>query len=318
MLIGLFRHLMGRRPPGAMAGTFLKLVGVFGAWAIVLGVLFPVLGLSIVDPDDGGARFLIGLTQTAIAIVSVWFAIGLVGALFQRFGPAGGRDGLVIMLVICAVAGFWSIRGALLLNAGAPAQVALAWTPQVRWGEAVVRGDTLVVRGAVSLSMVDSMREALRAAPQVTALSIYSGGGSAGAVAPAVSLIRSRDLDVVVDTYCASACIPMFLAGRERVLAPRATLGCHQAADALTGRSVGPSRNFRDHPPAPGSQAVRQRIIRECDRARPEEIFVPKLADLVAIGAVTRVGASVAASQDAAEFCQREARVCAREIGLVR
>lgn len=322
MLWGLVRHLTGRRSPAAMGATFVRLAGGFAVLGCVVALAFWALDLDPLDPDDDMARAVVGWSQLALAVACVWFAIGAVGGLFRRLGPRGGRDGLMIMLAVCAIAGVWSVRGVMAIADGAPAQRAFAWAALSDWGEVRVSGDVMRVRGQVRSGMLRDMRDAVRDYPGVRVVSLDSGGGSVATSGVAAEFIASRGLDTFVGAYCASACLTMFLAGERRILAEGAVLGCHQSSDAFTGESAGTSRNFRDQDVAALGKGVdlrvRWEVIRRCDAAGPEELYVPSLADLVAMGAVTHVGSSPGAAVDAQRFCARNMDVCGVELGVVR
>ncbi len=317
MLVSILRHLSGDRTPAQLGATFVRLSIVFGLVAMMIAIGFRVLGLSASNPQDQLAQLLVGAGLLVLAITSVWFALGAVGVLFRRLGPAGGRDTILIMLAIAAIAGAWSIRGVMLISDGAPVRKALAWNPATPpWGRVVVRGQDVIAHADIGLPLVSALEKALVDHPQIDTLLIWSPGGSSAAADILQQLVRREQLAVVVSEYCASACIPVFLSGDQRIMAPNAILGCHQASNAFTGRSAGPSRNFRDQPVMPGAESVRTAMIRECDAAPPEELFVPTLGDLVTIGAVTHVGDQNGAI-DGQTYCANNPDTCSFERGRI-
>lgn len=66
------------------------------------------------------------------------------------------------------------------------------------------------------------------ASPKPTALVIESNGGGAGAAMQLGLWMLDHDMDVKVDTYCYSSCANyVFLAGRNKLLAPHASIMWH-------------------------------------------------------------------------------------------
>ncbi len=328
MLAGILRHLSGRRSPAEISATFVRLAALFAVCGLAVGLTFRYFGFSMSDPGDDQGRALIAVALGALALVGVWFMAGSLRVLMRRHGPGGGRDSIIVMLAISLASNVWSIQGVVKLAQGAPVYIAVAWNPRAApWNEVVLRGEEIVAQGEISPSFAQKLERALDDAPDAEILRITSGGGLTRAAGIMARQVENRGMAVVVDRFCASACLDVFLAGDERVLARGARLGCHQASDALTGRSVGPSNSFlplldrAEREPAIRdkvfSDARRQvysptfaRIVRQCDATPPEEIHFPSLSELVAIGAVTRVGDTFAASRDAEQYCSSRPRDC--------
>ena len=69
----------------------------------------------------------------------------------------------------------------------------------------------------------------LQTAPLVRTVYLASPGGLTIEGRLISALVRKRQLGTYVETYCASACTQVFVAGHERVLGPHGELGFHQA-----------------------------------------------------------------------------------------
>ncbi|TNF59095.1 MAG: hypothetical protein EP307_10970 [Rhodobacteraceae bacterium] len=95
----------------------------------------------------------------------------------------------------------------------------------------VLHYDTVAVPEAlqdISGADVDLFRRALRDNPQVTLVQLNSYGGEVEAARDMADLVRERQLDTRVEGTCDSACPILFLAGRNRSLAPEGRIGFHR------------------------------------------------------------------------------------------
>ncbi len=291
----------------------MRLAGVFMLAGLMLGVAFAGFGWSLRDPIPHLGRFGVAVTLGALGLVGVWFVVGVAVSLVRRTGRAErtwGRDNLVVMALMAALAVGWAGRGLVMLGRGAPITEALAWRDVAPWGTVRVAGNAVIARGAIGPAFAADIREALEQGPGVRELRIDSGGGLVASGDAIAALVRAQRVDVVVNEYCASACLPIFLAGRRRVLAPGAALGCHQMSDGLTGAPAGAARNFRDVRPPDAAAAVHARLVSICDATPPRRMYEPGLPDLAAIGAVTHVGEQAETAIPVDVFCAQRPDVC--------
>jgi hypothetical protein len=90
-------------------------------------------------------------------------------------------------------------------------------------------GETVYFTGMLSEGSFLKFEAVLRDAPKAKRLVLGSIGGLTVEGRLIAALVRKRRLDTHVEFYCASACTQAFVAGRERVIGPRAKLGFHQA-----------------------------------------------------------------------------------------
>jgi hypothetical protein len=99
------------------------------------------------------------------------------------------------------------------------AQIALSVTDDYR---------TLEYSGPIVFGVTQRVREMLDAYPTITTLRLTSPGGRVVEARDLSELIADRKLTTVAVGNCASACTVLFMAGRERLLAPTTTLGFHR------------------------------------------------------------------------------------------
>jgi len=126
------------------------------------------------------------------------------------------------------------LAGAPLPAAGAePASPAPASSPAPKPAEPRIfvsaDGETVYFTGMLSEGSFLKFEAVLRDAPKAKRLTLASIGGLTIEGRLIAALVRKRQLDTHVEFYCASACTQAFVAGRERVIGPRAKLGFHQA-----------------------------------------------------------------------------------------
>jgi hypothetical protein len=99
------------------------------------------------------------------------------------------------------------------------AQIALVVTDDYR---------TLEYSGPIVFGVTQRVREVLDAHPTITTLRLTSPGGRVVEARDLSEVIADRKLTTVAVGNCASACTVLFMAGRERLLAPTTTLGFHR------------------------------------------------------------------------------------------
>jgi len=90
-------------------------------------------------------------------------------------------------------------------------------------------GATVYIVGTIADDAFLRFDALLQQAPNVWRVYLASPGGLTIEGRLIAALVRKRHLDTYVETYCASACTQVFVAGRERVLGPDGQLGFHQA-----------------------------------------------------------------------------------------
>lgn len=108
-------------------------------------------------------------------------------------------------------------------------------------------GQTVYVVGMILDGTFHEFDAVLLKAPLARRVHLSSAGGYTMEARLMASLVRKRQLDTYVETYCASACTQVFAAGRTRVLGPAAQLGFHQASliDDSSGQTITRERTDR-------------------------------------------------------------------------
>jgi hypothetical protein len=137
-------------------------------------------------------------------------------------------------------------------------------------------GEVLEIAGSFSWSVPQNLQVALDAAPQVRVVSLNSPGGHVAPAMEVAEIVHSRGLTTYVDRFCASACTLVFLAGRERWLAPGARLGFHQARAPgfSTAEADAVLRAAYERLDLPSA------FIARALRTPPSNLWFPKLSEL--------------------------------------
>ena len=87
---------------------------------------------------------------------------------------------------------------------------------------------TLEFSGPIAFGVTRRVRVVLDAHPSITTVRLTSPGGRVVEARELSEVIARRGLTTVAVGNCASACTVLFMAGRERLLAPTSTLGFHR------------------------------------------------------------------------------------------
>lgn len=146
----------------------------------------------------------------------------------------------------------------------------------------VVKDGVLNVLGGIDFGFYDRFTAVLDANPEITTVSLGSGGGSVSDALQAGVLIRERGLKTQLYGKCFSACPMVFAAGAERVIywPSEAALGFHQI--------------YTDDGPVPMTSEVydvlrtyleqmgvdADTFVGMMTRAGPEDMYEPDVSDL--------------------------------------
>lgn len=193
-----------------------------------------------------------------------------------------------------AVAGALALAGfrAWVVEDAAPGNVASP--PPAKYALAVVDGGALLhLRGELEVGVTRAVAEWLDANPQARGIILDSGGGHIYEGRGLARVIRERGLATYTLIECASACATAFLAGRERILGRGARLGFHQyrAHTVIPAFDIDAEQDkdralFK-------AQGIAPEFLDRIFAARPEEMWWPTVDELIAGGAVHRVGFSL-------------------------
>lgn len=100
---------------------------------------------------------------------------------------------------------------------------------QKRYALRSLRGDTeLEINGALDFGLAREVEEFLKQYPSIKTIHLNSPGGRLAEADKLSSLILQKDLNTYVSISCASACVTVFAAGKERWLSKAAILGLHE------------------------------------------------------------------------------------------
>ena len=99
-----------------------------------------------------------------------------------------------------------------------------------------IQGDTLfystedegITKDFVSISDALHFRTILRDNPEILRINLYSYGGHVEAGLEIARIVSDFEIDTEISKECSSACVPIFLAGQNRVLKKGALIGCHR------------------------------------------------------------------------------------------
>ena len=140
--------------------------------------------------------------------------------------------------------------------------------------------------GPIVIGVTDRVLAALDEHPGITTVRLASPGGRVVEARDLAKAIRARGLTTVADGNCASACTVLFMAGRDRLISPKGSIGFHRY------RSPDPAQEE-----AQANMAIDRRIFRSdgvpdwfLDRAfdTPNSgMWRPSLAELKTANVVT-------------------------------
>lgn len=93
---------------------------------------------------------------------------------------------------------------------------------------ATADGTAVIIEGLITDGAYASFRRVLRANPSARRVVLQSGGGLMFEADRIAKLVRRRRMATYVETFCASACTVILIAGRERSAAAAARVGFHR------------------------------------------------------------------------------------------
>lgn len=208
-----------------------------------------------------------------------------------RAGHARWRHREIAAVAGIAVAGALALAGfrAWVIGDDAPRDVASP--APAKYALTVVGGGALLhLRGELEAGVTRAVTELLDEHPQARGIILDSGGGQIYEGRGLARVIRERSLATYTLIECASACATAFLAGRERILGAGARLGFHQ----YRAHTVLPAFDIAEEQAKDRAlfeaQGIAAEFLDHIFAARPEEMWWPTVAELIAGRAVHRVG----------------------------
>jgi hypothetical protein len=89
-------------------------------------------------------------------------------------------------------------------------------------------GKEIEVKGGIRLGLLDELKKNFKIHPNIRAIHLNSGGGILSESLNIFKYIKEKDIITYSSTGCYSACVNIFIAGRERLLNKNAQLGLHR------------------------------------------------------------------------------------------
>jgi hypothetical protein len=175
-------------------------------------------------------------------------------------------------------------------------------------------GTELEFSGGINFGAVDELARMLDAASEVRVLHLNSSGGRMAEADLMAAEVRKRQLITYVSEHCESACTHVFLAGRERWIRARATLGFHQPSfssldrETTAGLIENERRQLR-------SMGLPEAFVSKALNTPSDKIWRPTHEELLAAGVISGVsdGSRFAASGHAASLSPSEL-----ELGILK
>ena len=273
-------HWRGEHGPVASAAVPLfLLLGLSGVMSVLIDSVDWVWHYRLVAP------VLIAVTSLLLA-VSAWGLIGAVRGGKRADDDGAGRLAALGPAVVVATCVLATSAG---LALQADAWIAWLWALTTDRDErAEIRADAglgrLVVHGPFGFGTTVHVDEALRSHPEIRLVELDSPGGYAVEGLALGKLLEAHDVDTLVLSRCASACISAFAGGNRRLLGKHGRLGFHSAEGGRQRRAMALNRRH--------AEFLRQRgvaswlIEQEMDTPF-ESILVPGPATLLGSGLVT-------------------------------
>ena len=201
-------------------------------------------------------------------LVGLAFAIGGMTALLHAFDRLADRDQQMTLLTLGIMAADLGPKPAVTLSPD---------------------GKHLSLAGEMGFDTTNLVRAALKRHPGITGIELDSPGGSAAEGFALAALVRDRGLDTYVRADCASACVLVFAAGRERLAAPSARFGLHRSGvewqrgdPGVSPTDLAMERYFRE-------QGVADEFIVRVLETPFRDIWVPTAGEVMASGLASGV-----------------------------
>ncbi len=176
----------------------------------------------------------------------------------------------------------------------APAYAPAAYKPPKEFDVfASADGKTLHMVGEINVGSAIILKNAIRKNPKAKLLAMSSVGGRLIEGVAMAHIVREFGLDTYVEFHCSSSCTFAFLGGKNRILAPHAKIGFHQASNSYY--YLNPNQDIISEDgnmlmrSLYGSAKMDAAIIDEGLKTSPSEIWYPDTAKLLAGNVVTRL-----------------------------
>ena len=150
------------------------------------------------------------------------------------------------------------------------------------------QGSEIEYLGEIVSGSAAELRKVLAQYPSAKVLHLNSPGGEIEEAHRMLELVRERGLTTTVDKLCDSACTLVFLAGRQRVIAPGAEIGFHQPWALGVSSAEMDALDQNDKQYLRG-QGVPQWFIDKAYSTPSTTIWIPATTELSAANVITAV-----------------------------
>jgi hypothetical protein len=152
----------------------------------------------------------------------------------------------------------------------------------------LVQGESaLEVRGFMGYGLAETVQQTLERVPQVTRIHLNSPGGLMEEGRRLHDLIHTRRLATASETGCWSACTLAFVAGQERTVHARATLGFHRpclpgVAPHILRQELELQQRYY------AAAGVAAAFVGRVQQTPPDQMWFPSLEELRHAGVITQ------------------------------
>lgn len=259
-------------------------------------------GVDLTDwPQLLGAGMV--LLWIAILLISVWQIVGTwraAGSYRRRGGARLWAGATRVMLVLAALGTAGNI-----ITIGIPqsmefGKIALRLDYEPAQVSVIDSGRVIAIEGPIGFGLTQDVKALLDRNPDVRTIELSSIGGRVQEARKLQRLIADRQLNTSSSKGCFSACTIAFMAGAERRLSPRASLGFHRyhfpgSPDSVIRDLESADRQFLISRGLPGDFVARIYSTPHAD------MWQPSHAELLRAGAVTSFAMT---EREEAEFRQ--------------
>lgn len=157
--------------------------------------------------------------------------------------------------------------------------------------KSIVNGDSIEIDGPLSLGAAARFESVLEDTSGIRTVSINSNGGRIGEAKQIASLVERRRLDTVARGICFSACTIVLMAGEHRSIAPRTSVGFHQAS--FPGMTSSETSFMNDEMLAAlRRERVDEGFIARSTEANPSEMWTPTEDEMFDAGVLNSVNSA--------------------------
>jgi hypothetical protein len=150
-------------------------------------------------------------------------------------------------------------------------------------------GERILVSGNLGTGSAAELARVLDSATSARLVELNSDGGRLYEATAAARQIRARGLDTYVEEHCYSGCTYLFLAGRHRSVAPKASLAFHRPfLEEIQGSASNADSQLNTF----RALGVADEFIARIRALSNDEVWYPTPSELVQYNLITSPGAT--------------------------